>query len=167
MTKTDRDLPPSNAEVNDYDFTGSYDPIDIGTAIHKLEDIGFPPDQIAMILDKDVRVVRAVITQRSAPTEDELGDEVRRLVLTAIRRAHFILDYGTGEQRMRVIMACVTGATRMLNAAAQAGERETRTDFLALMGRMRDVPVRETVMTHEGAVDVEARAVAERTQDQD
>ena len=145
---------------------GSFDPIDIATAIGKLDSLGFFPDQIAMVLDKPVSLVRAVVKSSPVPEDKELGDEVRRLCLTAIRRAFYLLDYGTGEQKTRIIMACINGSTRMLQAATAATSNEVRVDFLNLMARMRDVPARETVVTAEsGVIDVEARAVTERTED--
>ena len=149
------------------DTTASYDPIDIATAINKLDSLGFYADQIAMVLDKPVSLVRAVIKSAPAPEDKELGDEVRRLCLTAIRRAFYLLDYGTGEQKTRIIMACINGSTRMLQAATAATSNEVRVDFLNLMARMRDVPARETIVTGSGAIDVEARPAIERTEDQD
>lgn len=150
------------------ELTQSYDPIDVGSAIEKLHSIGFFPDQIAMILDKPVRVVREVISRQPVPDDRELADDVKRLCQTAIRRAHFMLDYGTGEERMRITMACINGSTRMLQAAAQASGEETKLEFLRLMTRMRDVPARETIVTAEsGAIDVTARPASERTEDQD
>lgn len=149
------------------DTTASYDPMDIGTAILKMDSLGFFPDQIAMILDKPVSVVRTVIKKQQAPEDKELSDEVRRLCLTAIRRAFFMLDYGTGEEKMRIIMACINGSTRMLQAAAAASGEETKIEFTRLMTQMRDVPARETLVTESGVIDVEARPTPGRTEDQD